>query len=57
VSVVPVEGDHVMLNGVPALTVLRLVKEKGFCAVTRVARAARRKVVYCILPLFSQCKI
>ena len=44
VSTVPVEGDQVMLNGEPAVTVVRVVNEKGFWAVASVARAVRRSV-------------
>ena len=51
VSVVPVEGAQVMLYGVPAVIVDRLVIVNGFWAAARDARAARRRVVYCILSL------
>jgi len=50
VSVVPVDGAQVMLNGVPAVTVLRVVNVKGFCALAKATTAAtRREVENCIL--------
>lgn len=54
VSVVPVEGDQVMLNGVPAvIAVGSVTKLNGFCADASEARAAkRREVEYCIFALF-----
>ena len=44
-----------ILNGVPAVTVLRVVKEKGFCADAMPAKkaAARREREYCILTSLS----
>jgi hypothetical protein len=54
VSVVPVDGAHVMLNGVPAVIEVRLVKVKGFCALVRAARAAKRRVrENCIFAIYS----
>jgi len=39
----------VILKGVPAVTVLRVVKEKGFCADAMPAnKAAAREREYCI---------
>lgn len=53
VSVVPVEGAHVMLNGVPAVMLVRDVKVNGFWADARAATAARMRVVEnCILAFF-----
>ena len=49
-STVPVEGAQVMLNGVPAVTVLRVVNVKGFWALVRAASAALKKMAEnCIL--------
>jgi len=45
VSVVPVDGAQVMLNGTPAVIEVRLVNVKEFCALERAARAAMRRVV------------
>jgi hypothetical protein len=53
VSVEPVDGAHVMLNGVPAVIEVRLVNVKGFWALVRAARAAKRRVVEsCIFGVF-----
>ncbi len=52
VSTVPVDGDHVMLNGCPAVMDVSAVKEKGFCALTMVAntrKKAGRRLVRFIL--------
>ena len=50
VSVVPVDGAQVMLNGVPAVTVVRVVNVKGFCALAKATTAAKRtEVENCIL--------
>ena len=49
VSVVPVLGDQVILNGVPAVIELKSVNEKGFCAATNATRPLReRRVENCI---------
>jgi hypothetical protein len=54
VSVVPVDGAHVMLNGVPAVMLVRLVKVNGFWALVRAAKAATRRVLKKrILDVFS----
>jgi hypothetical protein len=46
----------VILKGVPAVTVVRVVKEKGFCADAMPAKkaAARREREYCILTSLSK---
>ena len=50
VSVVPVDGDQVMLKGVPTLTTGVVRKLNGFWAETREVRATRRESVEnCIL--------
>jgi hypothetical protein len=54
VSVVPVEGLQVIWKGVPAVMVGAVLNENGFCALTRVVRAAAAKAkvaVSCILSL------
>lgn len=54
VSDVPVDGLQVMLNGVPAVTVERVVKEKGFWALTSAVAVARRRAVEnCILLIIT----
>jgi len=50
VSVVPVEGDQLMLNDDPTeILEGRVVKENGFWADANEARVARRRAEYCIL--------
>lgn len=54
VSVVPVDGAQVILNGVPAVMLVREVKVNGFWADARAATAARMRVVEnCILSVRS----
>jgi hypothetical protein len=45
VSVVPVDGDQVISNGVPAVTSGTVLKLKGFWALTRAVNAKMRRVV------------
>jgi hypothetical protein len=45
VSTVPVDGDQVIGKGDPAVTSGALLNEKGFCALTRVARVAKMRGV------------
>jgi hypothetical protein len=55
VSTVPVDGAQVILNGVPAVTEVRVVNVKGFWAVVRAASVAMTidaEIEKCILAVF-----
>jgi hypothetical protein len=46
VCTVPVDGAHVMLNGVPAVIDVRVVKVNGFCAAASAENVAMTSEAY-----------